>query len=203
MKNYRTLLLIFIPLFAYNQAYERTGKGIGLQLSASPFSLFQKQRGDNSWNNYDLSFSIVRTYKPGLYCKAGYSRFISHADLTGNFFYIGTGFDKYLLDFKVRKSRRNCIYRRLGLIGEVNYGRFYVKEQRNKALGEFNIKLGLSYHTQYKSMSKKSKNRSVHLEVFYHFGATPFLKTEGQQFNRHGIGVQIRFMKYKVYNFLE
>lgn len=207
MKQSLLLLLVLLPIASYSQVYERTGKGIGLQIQASPFSFVESDRTTNVVNNHELGAAILRMYKPGLYYKAGYSRWFSPnqslSGLNGNFFYVGTGFDKFLTDFKPSRTKRYCILHKLGLLGEVNYSKYYSNSIRNQSFGEISFKAGLSYYTHFKNMSKKSKGKTIHWEVFYFNGVTPFLSTNESSFRRQGVGLNVRFMRHQVYNFLK
>lgn len=208
MKTYRRLIVFcaFLPFLVNGQVYERTGKGIGLQIQAVPFSFVESKREGSNLGNYELGAAFLRMYKPGLYYKVGYSRLITDNqglnNLNGNFFHVGTGFDKFLSDFKPKRSARHCIYHKIGLIGEVNYSRFYAGSSRNESAGELSFKVGLSYYTHFQNMHKKVKGRTLHWEVFYFNGVTPFLSTSDNSFRRQGVGLHVRFMRHQVYNFL-
>lgn len=206
MKKAIIYILIFLPLYSYNQIYLRTGKSVGVQVQTSPFSSVQNNRAESTFNNHEIGFSLLRMYKPGLYYKAGYSRLVSRhytiEYLNGSFFNAGIGFDKFLKNIMTKKVRSHCIYHNLGLVGELNYSRYYNRFVQNSSHGEISFKIGLSFFTHFQNMSKKSKGQTVHLEVFYFNGLTPFLSLKQHDFRRQGLGVHIRFMKHKVYNFL-
>ena len=206
MKWQVTLFFFLVFHFTQSQIYQRTGEGFGVQLNSSSFILHENERNENKLENFGLGVSMLQMIKPGLYYKVGYSRVINTNEarnvLNGNAFNLGFGFDKFLLNLADKKVGKICLYHKLGLIGEVNYSRFYSVEASNKSNGEVILKLGLSYHTHFLNMQKKSKARTVHWELFYFNGITPYFKASGNTINRHGLGLQVRIMKHKVRNFL-
>jgi len=209
MRNAKiSFIVAFLTNFiCFSQVYQRTSKGIGLQLTGSPIAIVKDNRGNTSFSNYELGASFLRMYRPGLYYKVGYSRLFSSNELMasfgGHFIHLGAGFDKFLLDLKPQRNRKLCIYRKLGLIGELAYSRLFLDDFRNEALGEFNMKIGFSIHTHYQNMSKRAKGRSFHWEIYYFNGLTSFIELDGNKFKRHGAGISLRMMRHQTYNFLK
>lgn len=212
MKTYRRLIVFcaFLPFLVNGQVYERTGKSLGVVIHGATFTSINAE--DNRYDldpHYEFGVTAVRMYKPGLFYTAGYSRTLTNnienrpLNLNGNYFHIGLGFDKFLFDLNTQRIGSICIFHKLGLIGSLNYGRYYNDLGQNDSFGEINVKLGVSYYTHYKSMSKKSKGKTIHWELLYYNGITPFYSLENQSIRRHGLTLNVRFMKHEVTDFLK
>lgn len=212
MKNkfFITFTSVLLSISLYSQIYQRTGKSFGVAINGATFT--SKITGDNRNDlnlDYELGVTALRMFKPGLFYTAGYNRIFTadienySLNLSGNYFYVGLGFDKFLFDLNTQRIGSICIFHKLGLIGSLNYGRYYNDLGQNDSFGEINVKLGVSYYTHYKSMSKKSKGKTIHWELLYYNGITPFYSLENQSIRRHGLTLNVRFMKHEVTDFLK
>jgi hypothetical protein len=223
MATFMRTSVFFVVLLLFHaqpraQIYERTGKNLGIYLSAQPLSQVSENRSFKEPNTLSGSVGIIHMLRPGIYPSIGYTYNRSQPILSRS----GADFpmeqahivdaaltiDKQLL--KLVNGRRvsgGCHYLSLGLILGPEYHYMFGNEQiKNEGYGEVAAHVGLSFFHFYKSMRKKYKSNTRQFDVFYRRGFTPLLSGTYHgayvHYYRQEIGIRIRFIRHEVSNFL-
>lgn len=211
------LLICFLPVITQAQIYVRTGENLGLYASGQVYAI-NSTKGQSGTPSFSANGGLIHMFHPGIYGKFGYQ----YSDLS-NLTHLrdlqfskglhslegSVLFDKNLLKLVNGKLVRNsCHYMSLGLILAPEY-RYHLFSQRNNLtnMGEFSMLGGISLCHIYKNRGAAKQSRTIQYDLFYRYGVTPFLATENangqiESLKRAEIGIGIRFIHHKVYNFL-
>ena len=213
------LFTLVIKMNFHSQYYERSKKNLGIYLNVNPLGTIAKKTDGFKINAYSGSAGIVTKIIPGVYPSIGYSFSKlnepiifnrSSAQLTS----IQTLDASILLDTKLIKFNKGfrltstCHYFVLGLILGPEYHYLLVnKGFNNKSFGEIGAQVGFSLYHYTSSHTRKSRNKTRQYDMFYRRGFTPILSTTilgtKEQCFRQEIGIRVRLIHHKVYNFLQ
>ena len=209
-------LILLISFSGNSQIYERTRQNFGLYAGAN-YSFINSNISKKHELTYSASIGFTRMIRKGIHPKLGYhysempSAFRSGQSDIMSKLHSAEGsilINKHFFKFsKGARVRGGCHYLSVGLIMAPEYRyTFSNKTYRNKSPGEFSLLTGLSFTHIKKSMSKKSKSRTTHYDIFFRKGFTSFysLETNDEQikFKRFEVGISIRKIRHGVYSFL-
>lgn len=210
-------LICFLPFITQAQIYLRTGENLGLYASGQ-VSAIKSTNGQSRNTSFSANGGLIHMFRPGIYGKFGY-QYSDMSNLTlmrdqqfSNGLHSLEGsvlFDKNLLKLVNGKLVGNsCHYLSLGLILAPEY-RYHLFSQRNNLtnVGEFSVLGGLSLCHIYKNRGARNQSRTIQYDLFCRYGVTPFLETENingqtESLKRVEFGIGIRYIRHKVYNFL-
>ncbi len=210
-------VIIFYKINCHSQYYERSKKNIGVYFSANPFGQVAQQ--NDNLNTFSFSAGVVKKVIPGVYPSIGYSysklnQPINFNRNTAQLNSFQTLDASLLLDKKLIKFNRglrltsSCHYFVLGLIFGPEY--HYLLGSRklnNSSNGEIAAQVGFSIYHYTSSHTRKSKNKTRQYDVFFRKGYTPILSTTitgiKEEYFRQEIGIRVRLIHHKVYNFLQ
>jgi hypothetical protein len=216
MKN-SLLLICLLPLLANAQIYLRTGENLGFYAS-SQVSMLKSSLGQSEKTSLSVNGGLIHMFRPGIYGKFGYQ----YSDIKNlstlrdqqipNSLHSLEGsvlLDKNLFKLVNGKLVRNsCHYLSVGLILGPEY-RFHLFPQRNNLnnIGEFSALGGISLCHVYKNRVARKQSKSIQYDLFCRYGVTPLIETEyanGQleTLKRFEFGIGVRYIRHKVYNFL-
>lgn len=213
------LFTIVINMNFHSQYYERSKKNLGIYLNVNPLGTLAQKSDDFKMNTFSGSVGIVTKIIPGVYPSIGYSYsklnepiiFNRNAAQLTSFQTLDASI---LLDTKLIKFNKGlrltstCHYFVLGLIVGPEY-HYLLGNQRlhNQSYGEIGAQVGFSLYHHTSSHTRKSRNKTRQYDVFYRKGFTPILSTNitgtKEQYFRQEIGLRVRLIHHKVYNFLQ
>jgi hypothetical protein len=215
----KTAFLIFITFgvqtIVLSQFYNKTGKNLGLYLSASPVNSIQIKENNLSANSYQFSAGFIKMIYSGIYPKLGYG-YASFKDNNNTIFTtkglhtlnMGVLLDINLFDFGQRKVGSTCHSIKCGLTLTPEY-RFALKSGtvKNYSIGEFSGEIGLSFCHVTSSPRKANRSKTRHYDFYFRNGFTPLYITQefsgNDKYMSKEIGFRVRFMFHKVYDFLK
>ena len=219
----RDLIIFFVCILSIKvsmgQIYERTGKNIGMYISAQPVSQIIEKGSFSQLNCLSGSVGVVHMLKPGIYPSIGYT-FNKSQQIIGRNESTFPLQDAHIIDaslildkqiLKLLNGKRvmgGCHYLSLGFIIGPEYHYLFGNSMiKNVGFGEIAGTVGLSFYHYKKSMRKKVKANTRQYDIFFRKGFTPILSTsiDGAEKNyfRQEIGIRIRLVRHQVYNFLK
>jgi hypothetical protein len=211
-----SLSLLFISNVAA-QFYKQTGKNFGLFIAGSPISSIHIKKEPINSNTNLFSVGLVKMVSAGIYPKIGYSLSVLKNDYyenssfsVKNFHTLSAGilFDVRIAKLRQKKIGSTCHYLSMGMIASPEYRFTFPSTDINDNFsGEFSGEIGLSFCHVSSASNRKNKSRTRHYDLYYRQGFTPFLKlSDGISENPYmqkEIGLRVRFMFHKVYDFLK
>lgn len=220
MKNLFFLPLLLLCLHGNAQHYVRTKHNFGITASYSFSDAAQHKMGlKNAGNGTAMSFGITREWKNILYPElfftqhAGTMPYANEGGLaiaykTNN---IGAGMTMRLDLFPFDNKKKNgyCFGRVFNILLGVEDVQALNKNLPFDPKNEFAGKTGLGMYSVWGGSAKKHLAWSLHWEIFYRYGISPFMTTvnpvtnETEKFHHGSVGINLRVIYHKTYKFSE